>query len=113
MGIGTCPDSAKLMGEKIMDEITTTYRIQAGRHQRTCLVCGTAFIAARPHGRYCSAACKRSALLCKRHQAGRQRRVRRCPRCAKAFIATRSDGLYCSGACRQAMHRRRLVHEGH
>jgi len=80
-------------------------------HQRTCTVCGTTFIAARPHGRYCSAGCKRSVLLSKRHQAGRQRRVRRCPRCANVFIAARADGVFCSNACRQAMHRRRVTHE--
>jgi len=75
--------------------------------QRTCEVCGKTFIAAKAHALYCSAACKRTVLLRRRHAAGRQRRHRRCPRCGNLFVATRSDGLYCSNACRQAMHRRR------
>ena len=74
---------------------------------RTCAVCGVAFTAAKSHARYCSAACKRVALLQKRHATARKRRHRRCPRCGKVFVAARSDGLYCSNACRQAMHRRR------
>jgi ribosomal protein S27AE len=82
-------------------------------YQRTCRTCGRAFVAARSHALYCSTTCKRSVLLRKRHEAGRQRRHRRCPRCGNVFVASRADGVYCSNACRQAMHRRRVTHEGH
>ena len=78
---------------------------------RTCSVCGAAFIAARPQALYCSAACKRTVLLRRRHAAGRQRRHRRCPRCGNVFVAARADGVYCSNACRQAVHRQRVKHE--
>lgn len=78
---------------------------------RICSVCGKAFIAARPQALYCSATCKRTALLRKRHEVGRQRRHRRCPRCGNIFVARRVDGVYCSNACRQAMHRRRVAHD--
>jgi len=78
---------------------------------RICSVCGKAFIAARPQALYCSATCKRTALLRKRHQVGRQRRHRRCPRCGNVFVARRMDGVYCSNPCRQAMHRRRVAYE--
>jgi predicted nucleic acid-binding Zn ribbon protein len=84
-----------------------------GLVQRSCRVCGTTFTANRPQALYCSATCKRSVLLAKRHERGRQRRHRRCPRCEQVFVATRADGIYCSNACRQAMHRRRVTHEGH
>ena len=80
--------------------------------QRTCATCGRAFAALRAHARYCSVACKMTALLIKRHEAGRRRRHRRCPRCGRVFVGTRSDSVYCSGACRQAMHRRRHCAEG-
>ena len=89
----------------MINRITTT-----GRHQRACRVCGATFMAARPQGLYCSPACKRAALLRRRHEAGRQRRHRRCPRCGEVFVARRADGVYCSNACRQATHRRRVTH---
>lgn len=75
--------------------------------ERTCMVCGKTFTAAKSHALYCSAVCKQVVLLRRRHQADRQRRHRRCPRCGRIFVASRSDGVYCSNACRQAMHRRR------
>jgi len=82
------------------------------RYQQTCVVCGATFTAARPQALYCSAACKRSVLLRKRHEAGRKRRHRRCPRCGNVFVASRSDSVFCSNACRQAAHRRRHRKEG-
>ena len=80
---------------------------QVGRYLRSCQVCGTSFVAAKPQALYCSATCKKTVLLRKRHEAGRQRHHRRCPRCGNVFVARRADGVYCSGACRQAMHWRR------
>ena len=79
-------------------------------HQRTCTVCGSGFMAARPQALYCSPQCKRAVLLRRRHEAGRLHRHRRCPRCGQVFVALRSDGTYCSNACRQAMHRKRTAH---
>ena len=75
--------------------------------QRTCAVCGKAFVTVKSPALYCSPSCKRAVLLRKRHVAGRRRRHRRCPRCGNVFVAARADGVYCSNACRQAMHRRR------
>lgn len=81
-----------------------------GLVQRACRVCGATFASTRPQARYCSPKCKRSVLLQRRHERGRQRRHRRCPFCEQVFVATRADGVYCSNACRQAMHRRRVTH---
>ena len=80
--------------------------------RRACTVCGATFTAARPQALYCSAACKRSVLLRKRHEAGRKRRHRRCPRCGNVFVASRADSVFCSNACRQGAHRRRHRKEG-
>lgn len=76
-----------------------------------CSVCGATFTAGGLHAKYCSPGCKRTVLLRKRRQAGRQRRRRCCPRCGNVFVASRADGVYCSNACRQAMHRRRVAYE--
>lgn len=84
-----------------------------GMVRRICPICGATFASARPQALYCSAACKRTVLLRKRHKRGRQRRHRRCPRCGNVFVAARADGVLCSNACRQAMHRRRHHPEGH
>ena len=84
----------------------------AGNHQRTCAVCGKAFVAARPQALYCSPQCKRAVLLRRRHEVGRLHRHRRCPRCGLVFVARRSDGVFCSSACRQAVHRLRHRAEG-
>jgi hypothetical protein len=83
-----------------------------GCYRRTCTVCGSNFIAARPQARYCSPRCKTAVLLRKRHATRRQRHHRRCPRCGNLFVARRSDGIYCSNACRQAVHRYRHHGEG-
>ncbi len=73
-----------------------------------CIICGTSFPAFRAHAKYCSPACKRSALLVNRQANPRpHRHVRRCPRCGQTFTARRVEGTYCSNACRQAVHRRR------
>lgn len=80
--------------------------------QRACLVCSNTYASAMPQAKYCSPKCKRTVLLRKRHERGRQRRYRRCPRCEHVFIASRADGVYCSNACRQAMHRWRHHAEG-
>jgi len=92
-----------------MSQFVNGHRRTTG-HQRTCTVCGKAFVATRPQALYCSPPCKQAVLLRRRHEAGRLRRCRRCPRCGQVFVARRSDGVYCSNACRQAMHRRRTAH---
>ena len=43
---------------------------RAGYYQRTCTVCGKAFVAARPQTLYGSPRCKRAVLLRRRHEAG-------------------------------------------
>jgi predicted RNA-binding Zn-ribbon protein involved in translation (DUF1610 family) len=93
-------------------EARTQLGTSTGRHPRTCTVCGSGFVAARPQAVYCSPQCKRTILLRKRHEARRQRLHRRCPRCGNLFVASRVDGIYCSNACRQAVHRRRHPGEG-
>jgi len=83
-----------------------------GCYQRQCSVCGKVFYAGMPHASLCSERCNQDAVLARRREARRQRRVRRCLACGRPFVAKRRDGMYCSKACKQYAYRQRTATAG-
>jgi hypothetical protein len=78
---------------------------QRGVYRRKCGRCRRSFFCTRPHGRFCSPACRSKARTIRLRQERRDRRRTYCRQCFEPFKATRGDARFCSPACRVAHHR--------
>jgi predicted nucleic acid-binding Zn ribbon protein len=71
---------------------------------RVCKVCGAEFDSKKNGMRYCSPACKSTALH-QRNGTAATHESRVCPVCGSVFVTSRRDQTFCSVNCRVKNHR--------
>ena len=81
--------------------IEASVMAEAGRSARQCVcaVCGREFTSSQPTARYCSMACKDTALRQRRGVTSLADQVRTCPECGTKFTPHNSQMKYCCKAC--------------